>query len=391
MLRFAAPRSRNPSEVRMGSSPAPRALWATVALLALSVSAVAQRVTIEYYRDGEPRTVAAPLLAETLSGVTYQQGNTQRTVDLDDLIDVVYGRGPAAFEAGRDALEDGDAVNAVTQFGLAAELDDPSWVAPLALLRQAEASLLRGKAGRDVAQSALADFRSRFPEHRLTPEALMLQARVDLVGDDVAAATAHLDEIITLVDAGKASVDWQPRALIEKGDALLTADDIRGAREAYDAAGRAADSAAQRVADERPHLTETVRSLGLRARAGSGSCLLAQGDLAGARRFYQDLLRDGEDDPAVRAAALNGLAECDFRDEGKLKEAQLGFAEVALTAVGTPEEHARSLYFLGRTLQALGESGQEPGWRPRATAYYGEVQERYPNSRWARMARDANP
>lgn len=373
----------------MGTAPAQRALWAAAATLALAVPSFAQRVTIEYYRDGEPRTVAAPLLSETMSGVTFQQGNTQRTIEPDDLIGITYGRGPAAFEAGMSALADGDATNAVTQFGLAAELDDPAWVAPLSLLRQAEASLLRGSAGRSVAEGALSDFRSRFPDHRLTPDALLLQSRAAFAGDDVSAALPHLDAIIALVDEGKATADWQARALIEKGDSLL-ASDVRAAREAYDAATRAVDGA-QRVATDRPHLAPAIASLGLRARAGSGSCLLAQGDLNGARSFYRDLLRDGEDDSAVQAAALNGLAECDFRDEGKLKDAQLGFAKVALTAVATPEEHARSLYYLGRTLQALGEAGDEPGWRQRATAYYDEVQERYPNSRWARMARDANP
>ncbi len=373
----------------MATGLAPRALWATAAVLALSVSAIAQKVTIEYYRDGAPRTVAAPLVSETMEGVTYQQGNTERTIKLADVIDIVYGRGPANFEAGLVALADGDAINAMTQFGAAAETSDPVWVAPLALLRQAEASLLRGASGRSGADGAIDDFRSRFPDHRLTPEALMLKARAALAADDVASAIPHLDAIIALVDQGKATADWQPRALIEKGDALLESDDIRSAREAYDEAARAADGA-QRVVSEQPHLGPVIQSLGLRARAGSGSCLLAQGDLSGARSFYQGLLRDGENDPSVRAAARNGLAECDFRDQGKLKEAQVGFARVALTGVATPEEHARALYFLGETLTALGKSGQEQGWRPRATQYYQEVQERYPNSRWARLARDAN-
>src|SRR5207249_3902328 len=80
-------------------------------------------------------------------------------------------------------------------------------------------------------------------------------------------------------------------------------------------------------------------------RVGTATCLLAGDDVTGARLLYGQLARDGQNDVAVKAAADNGLAECDFRDPAHLKEAQLGFARVAVAAAGVPLERARALYF----------------------------------------------
>jgi TolA-binding protein len=129
--------------------------------------------------------------------------------------------------------------------------------------------------------------------------------------------------------------------------------------------------------------------LALTARTGIASVMLADGDLAGARSYYQQLAADGAGNAAVQAAADNGLAECDFRDPSRLKEAQRGFAEVAISSAGVPAERARALYFLGQCAQRLGEQDREPGARQKADAYYQEVVTRYPDTRWAGLARQA--
>jgi TolA-binding protein len=334
----------------------------------------------------------AVVVEETLSTVRYTRGGGGRVGSYDTaiVVDVDYGPGSASYERGLKALAGGDLVNAESLFGAASKDTEPGWVAAHALLRQAEAAARRGAAGRQVARDAVADFLSRFPEHRLLPEALLAKAAYAAQDGDLATVDQAVASVLALARDGKVMADWSVRAHVAAGDAKLAAGDAKGAATAYAAAESAAAAARTAVAT-RPDLLRRVEDLALQARVGSASCLLANGDVAGARGYYTKLAADGQDNPAVQAAAANGLAECDFREPGKLKQAQHAFAEVAVTAAGIPTERARALFFLGRCAEELGAEDREPNGRARATAYYQEVLARYPESRWARLAQESLP
>ncbi len=361
-------------------------LLALMICVALLPAALTAQVTITHLRDGAAREVAGTLVAESLDQVRFEVGGRERSVPTREVLSVSYGKGSAAYEQAQALIERGDVTGALAQFAAAAGDSEPVWVASQALLSQARTSARLGDRGLGDARAAIGGFLSRFPEHRLVPEAHVLAIGF---ASSPAEAQASADAVVALADAGRVTPDWRAEALLALGELQLENDDLRGAKETFAAAERAATAGARELSG-RQDLVPLLAQQALRARVGSGSCLLAEGDITGARGFYGQLLRDGAGDDVVSAAAGNGLAECDFLEGGKLKQAQLGFARVSLISAGQPEEHARSLYYLGRCYAALADDGSEPNGRAAANAYLQEVQDRYPNTRWARLARE-NP
>lgn len=360
-------------------------------LLALALPARAQGTITVLNRERKPAVQSGvTVVSETLQTVKIRRGESERSYATADIADVTYGPGSQAFEAGLKALSANDLSNAESLFAQAAKDSSPGWVAAHALLRQAEASARRGSARLPQAREAIEEFLKRFPDHRLLPQALLAKARYAHLGGDAAATDAAVAQVLQLSKEGKVTPDWAVRAHLALADLRLDAGDAKAASAAYASATQAAQAAEPAFA-QRPDLQATVAELALAARTGTASCMLAGGDVAGARSYYAQLATEGKGNAALEAAAANGLAECDFRDKDKLKEAQLGFAKVAVSAFAVPSERARALYFLGRCAEELGKQNAEPNGRQKAASYYQEVVDRYPNTRWARLAQEAKP
>ena len=377
------------------SLPSPRAALRAVCAVsiaaALALPAAAQQGQVRYLnRDGEVKVeTSATILSETLEEVTVKRGSNNRSFKSLDVLEVVYGPGSDAYEQGLAAFEEGQWNNAVNLLARAAQESSPAWMPPVALRPQAEAESRRPD-GAATALRTLDAFVSQYDRHRRLPEALLLRARLGGAAGQPAVARADTDRVKQLAQSRAIHADWGVEAGVVLGESLLAGDDIRGAREAFTEAERGAGLAAADLAD-RPDLVRRVEQLALSARVGIGSCMLAGDDISGAQRYYESLLRDNQDNPAVRAAAGNGLAECDFRSGGRLKEAQLGFARVAVDGAATPEEQARALYYLGRCADELAAQNAEPDGRRKAAAYYEIVQQHFPESSWARLAAQALP
>ena len=373
------------------------AAMAFAALAALPVAALsapaaaAKDVIVVIDRDGSEKPQRdLTVTSETLDTIKYLKGGTERSYKTATVARIDYGAGSPAWDQGLKAAAANDWVNAETLFASASKDSEPGWVAAQALLRQAEAAAARGAGRLESARAAIEEFIKRFPDHRLLPQALLAKARYAARAGDRTTADGAVDEVLQLAKAGRITPDWQLRAQLALGDLRLDAGDNAGAATAYEAASSAA-AAARAALGERPDLAPVVESLGLAARVGSASTMLARNDVAGARGFYQKLAADAGSNPAVTAAAANGLAECDFREGGKFKQAQLAFSHVAVDSAGVPEERARALYYLGRCAEELGRAGKEPNGALKAAAYYAEVANRYPETRWARLAQDAKP
>lgn len=329
---------------------------------------------------------------ETLDEVAFRRGSPEGRLETrraELVVRVVHGRGSPTWESARSAREAGELIEAATLFTAAAGEDSPPWQAPLALLELAETHAARGEAGRDEALAAVDRFLGEHAEHRELPRALLLKASLAAAAGDSAAMEGAVEQVLDLEGAGRIGPDWGVRAQLTLGNARLDAGDGRGAGDAFAQGGRLAQQALDEL-DGRADLRATLETLSLAARGGEGAALLADGQVAQARSFFQQLQRDGADDPAVAAAAGNGLALADFA-EGQHKQAQLGFARVAVTGAAVPDEHAKALYYLGQCAEALADAGLEKGGRQKARTYYQEVQERYPASHWGRLARQALP
>jgi len=370
----------------------PARVAAVLALaLALDGVAAAQQGSITVLnRERKPAPQSGTVISETLATVKLQRGESERSYDTKDVSAISYGPGSAAYESGLKALATNDLANAESLFAQAAGDSQPGWVAAHALLRQAEVAARRGPTRLAQAREAIEQFLKRFPEHRLLPQALLDKARYAFLAGDAATSNAAVSQAQQLAKDGKVTPDWSVRAHLVLADLHLDAGDAKAASTAYAAAEQAAQAAQPGLAD-RPDLVPAVADLSLSARVGTASCMLAGGDLAGARAYYSKLAGDGKDRADVQAAAANGLAECDFRDKGRLKEAQLGFARTAVTAFSVPSERARALYFLGRCAEELGKQNAEPDGRQKAAAYFKEVADRYPSTRWARLAQQTKP
>ncbi|MGQ0554195.1 MAG: tetratricopeptide repeat protein [Planctomycetota bacterium] len=366
-------------------------------LLVLGVMAVAalpagaqSRIDV-LNRERKLTTITNVVIAEeSLDKVKVLRAGRETSYDTIDVVLIDYGPGSPAWEQARSAAAANDWVNAENLFAAAARDTTPPWVAAQALLAQADAASRRGSSGLTAAQTAIAEFLKRHANHRLLPQALLAKARFAARAGDKPAAQEATASVLDLARQGKITADWTARTHLLLGELRLGEKDTRGATEAYTAA-ESAVNAARPAVTARPDLADELDSLALEARVGSASCLLANGDVAGARSYYQRLAADGKTNPAVAAAAANGLAECDFREPAKLKQAQLGFARVALTATAFPTERARALYFLGKCAETLGQQNLEPDARVRAMAYWQECAQLYPETSWARLARESLP
>ncbi len=366
------------------------ALGVVIGFLAPAGAAQAGRVDVLNNRGEVTPLAGATIVEETLDEVRFTREGSDRTENrpADRVVHIEYGRGSPAYESARESMEVGDHQNAVNLFSAAISDKNPPWVSAHALLGLAEAHGARGENAE--AAKAAQRFLSEHGNHRLTPDALLLSARFASATGDAARAEQDIQQVLGLASSGKVTPDWAARAHLERGQNLLDAGKGSEARAAFDAAQRAATDGARDLGD-RQDLADDLAALALAARSGAGSAILATGDLAAARSFFQALERDGGDDAAIRVAALNGQAEADFLDQGRKKEAQLGFARVAVLGASVPEEHAKALYYLGRCCDALDEAGREPNGRARAQQYYKDVERRYPGTRWARLARELLP
>lgn len=373
----------------------PLVITVLVAVLTAPLSAplLAQgRIDVLNSRGQVANLAGATVVRETLSQVSFRRGGPDANVEnrkTELVIKVVYGPGSEAWNEGLAARAGNRLQEAATLLTTASHETEPEWVAPLALLELAEVQALRGSSNLPAAQAAIQRFLAEFPEHRVLPRALLLSARFAAQSGNSGDAESAVQQVIDLAQQKKITPDWAARAHITMGQELLSSGDGAAAAQSF-AAATSASEFALRDLGRRVDLQPVIEALALTARSGAGGALLAQGQVASARSFFQQLARDGENDPAIAAAAGNGLAEADFKDD-KLKDAQLGFARIAVTGASVPDQHAKALYYLGQCASALDLKGLEKNGRQKARDYYTEVQERYPESHWARLSQKSNP
>lgn len=367
-------------------------------LIALLSSPVAAQGRIDVLNNrGEVTPLSdTHLVSETLDEVRYRRGNSDRTETrrAEQVVEIVYGPGSDTYQQGLAALAARDLLQAANLLTAAADEKEPSWQAPIALLRLAEAQAARGTSHIPAARATLDRFVQQHGEHRRLPEVLIERGRLAQASGESGAMEQAVSAVKQLVGQKRAPATWSVRAQIELGHVRLAAGQAVEARGAYQAAVSDAEGSRLDLSSRVDLLAELDRMV-LDARSGTGSALLAAGDLGGARVYFQQLQKDGADDKAVQVAALNGLAQADFEEGGgdRLKSAQLGFARASVLGAGAPEQHAKALYFLGRCSLALADANRakRAAAKNKAQHYSRIVQSRYPETRWARLARESLP
>ena len=80
------------------------------------------------------------------------------------------------------------------------------------------------------------------------------------------------------------------------------------------------------------------------------------------------------------------LEAAEKNDVAGLRRAQLTLAEANLLDSDGGDTSAKSCYYMGRSILALGAAGESQTFKARANAYFQIVVDHYPGSSWAAPA-----
>jgi len=287
---------------------------------------------------------------------------------------------PGPWKDAVTALNTGNYADAARAFR---SIGDEKRVHPVvrqkALLNAARASAGTGNMAQ--AAQAYAYVRQVFPRSFYTRAVLrdLTQAWMD-AGDETKAleAAGELEKVPGATDSDRIEARFLRVTVAYRRAA--TARDEGGIRRALDEYRKIAGETAGK-----PDLS-SVNAL---ARLGQANCALALGDVKAAKSLFQEISEITGVDNAALAAAFNGLGECWFRQndkEGWTEARRMFLRTVVRYADGAPsEEVARALYFAGDCFQRLQDSED---WKDRARRELSECERRFPQSEWARKARD---
>jgi tetratricopeptide (TPR) repeat protein len=123
--------------------------------------------------------------------------------------------------------------------------------------------------------------------------------------------------------------------------------------------------------------SEASDELRLAATLGKAGCLAETGRTPDAQRMIEDVIAQVDPErSALQALAYNTLGRCYLKADKK-KDALLAFLHVDILYQSVPEAHAEALAHLAPLWESMGKADRSREARKM-------LQERYPNSRWAR-------
>jgi tetratricopeptide (TPR) repeat protein len=218
---------------------------------------------------------------------------------------------------------------------------------------------LRGTGDKRAAASAVADFRTKFPENFHFFEASQLFGELAVASNSFAAAE----------DAFKALLqapwdDYKMKASVLVGRAMIAQEKYAEAAKEFDkVAGQAVNSAA------------ALRQKRFAA-VGKAMCLAETGAIdEGVKMVTQIVAENDPQDSELMGRAYNALGRCHLK-AGRDMDALLAYLRVDLLFFSNPDIHAESLYHL-RTLW------EKANKQNRAVQAKNLLEQRYAGTRWA--------
>jgi tetratricopeptide (TPR) repeat protein len=358
-----------------------------LAVAALAAPALAQGD--EIVRKDGAIIRGVEVASETLKEVTYKQGRSDETIPAIEVRTINWGNTPDSFARAQIAVGRGDLETAANLFAEAADRGEGAafkvaarFLAVDALVKSAGAAPERARTAAQAAQQWV----DANGEHRLAPNALVLLGNAQIAAGNGDAALAAFQKLEQMAMSNTLGPLWSGEAKYGQAIALTAKKDFSQARQVFTAAYA-------QVSRLDPKAEPDALALSVRIKIGQGEAFIAQGDLRGARSFYEELNSLGARDPAFRAASLCGVGQA-LLEQGKkendanlLRQAQQKFAEVSATDLLDGETSAKALYLLGRTMLTLGSEKEGKDVSSRAIAIFRQVVQSYPNSRWAMRAR----
>lgn len=366
---------------------------ACVLPLAAAPSLAAQGDTI--LRKGAGPLRGVEVLETTATAVKYKQGNTAGEVPAADVLGLSFADAPESLQLAQAAEAKGEFDNAANLYMEAAKTANRAplqqharFLAAQVLLRGAGADPARASAAAD----ALRAFVGELPTALQTGKAKLLLARaLRLAGKPGEAITVCKG----LEEEARQKNDLAQEARVKLERALAHAAEGKGqdARHTFQGVISAAETLLGSGAQD-PEMQE----LRLQAMVGSGEAYVHEKQLDNALRHFTQMSSSG--DPGVKAAGLAGEGQVLYLQATggggapasgdaakKLRDAQMRLAEATITDFGSGNTTAKALYYTGKVLLALGQSGEGDEWKTRAQEYFSSIVSDYADSRWAAVAR----
>ena len=343
---------------------------------------------------------ANEITRDDISKFTYVPSSSSRATDLEvtDVLDVIWQNTgpdePSGYYA--NALEmvaASDFENAITSLEAARAKTDNEVFGRYVTRELVRAHLLAGagdpssthnRKAAEIARGFLDDNAGA----RLAGDVRLLMGRAQMQAGNHVEAEQTLKGLENEARA-KFGLDVEIRAKHWGARNLEAKGRFAEAKNLYASLATTADSAMTTVGEGsllRRQLEELKRTGQIR----QGACMISDGDVDGAARYFGSLLSAGEraKDAGLIAGARNGLGMVAF-ERGDIEKARLEFVRVSVQYFHDPEQTLMALYWIARCYEEL--DGDEPGARARAAKYYREVVERNAstrlNSPWAAKAK----
>jgi hypothetical protein len=362
-------------------------------LVAGSPSALAQgrldAVSVRNSR-GELQAIAGKVLSNTLTEVLVEREGKERTYDADKVERIVWGDASSHYREGLKFYERGDFQNAADKFAFAAENDERGVVQASARRLAGDAQLRLGFADPSrlaLAQAEFDRFLIDFANGRELPAVLMSQARASLLAGDEAAAAERYRALFES-GSGDAPTPGYPRLLcLRAGLAAARASTATGetlvARELYGALESGVRTLLAEAAEGSEEHAQLVR-LAAGAQLGEGFVLIASGQANQALPFFnaRGTSANGSD-PSLRFGARLGIGEAHLAQRD-YSSARVALAGVAALDHTDRDRVARALVGLAECYRNLSTTDSTAEAKRRLNY----VVEQYPDTPWARVARE---
>lgn len=352
------------------------ALASLALVLAISAEVAAQMTgRDEVVMADRTRLRNVTVIAENWDEVlidTTGDGNVDRTVPTSEVTRVEYGDTPPAWRRGDTHYRAGRFSAAADEFEKAMEAQGvrDSWRKPHGLFNLGRCYLEMGRAEPDHLDKAISNFREVIEEH---PKARTVPDSIHGLATAYVAKGQQEDaqnEFMKL-ESGEYGEEWQRRARMELASLMAERRDFDAALEFAQGALELAEESGQdeNIFDARVAYYETL------AKAGRGD---------EAYQSLQDMAAEFPEHAVSRKARIyNALGDA-LMSQDRVHEAVLAYLRVQVLYFEASEQLPRAMYSA-----ALAFRTQQQGERARRLAR--ELMEKFPENKWAHMARQEFP
>lgn len=318
---------------------------------------------------------------ETLTQVLFKKGSSQQSVSSDEVLSIAYSKKPRLVDEGDQAEAEDDplgALDILDQY-VDGQINKPTerkkWAPPYAAWRTVElAQFLDDIAGVVKRADRLV---KNYPDSRFVPAAYLARASAEARQGKPGAAQGTLNNLLALVKAKTLSKRWELEA--ELG--LILTD-----------VSTAGDSKRDELQEIIGKAGSQFPTVGSRARVAVGETYLVDIDAASeqkraelaaaADKIFSSIVKDQKADSQTLAGAFAGLGTAQFH-QGKSQEALMNFLRVIVLYESHSQYVSQSMFYAMLCFR----QDDTPQSRDRYKEMKWKLQQRYPESNWAKQAK----